>query len=88
MTKKPFSPIGCTINYEFDRFLTILRQLYKGLGIIWRQPDEYCLMTAWQLTDRGYQNSDNLQYNTLGRWVDRLIDQASDGSSIILIDWK
>ena len=26
---------------------------------------------------------DNLQYNTLG-----LIDQASDGLSIILIDWK
>ena len=30
--------------------------------------------------------SDNLQYNTLGRWVDRLIDQVSDGPSIILID--
>ena len=30
--------------------------------------------------------SDNLQYNTLGRWVVRLIDQASDGPSIILID--
>ena len=30
--------------------------------------------------------SDNLQYNTLGCWVDRLIDQASDGPSIILID--
>ena len=30
--------------------------------------------------------SDNLQYNTLGRWVDRLINQASDGPSIILID--
>ena len=27
--------------------------------------------------------SDNLQYNTLGRWDDRLIDQASDLSSII-----
>ena len=30
--------------------------------------------------------SDNLQYNMLGRWVDCLIDQASDGPSIILID--
>ena len=29
--------------------------------------------------------SDNLQYNMLGRWVDHLIDQPSDGSSIILI---
>ena len=27
--------------------------------------------------------SDNLQYNTLGRWDDRLIDQASDVPSII-----
>ena len=24
----------------------------------------------------------------LGHWVDHLIDQASDGQSIILIDWK
>ena len=32
------------------------------------------------------KKSDNLQYNTLGRWVTRLIDQASDGPSIILID--
>ena len=28
----------------------------------------------------------NLQYNMLGPWVDRLIDQSSDGASIILID--
>ena len=27
--------------------------------------------------------SDNLQYNTLGRWNDRLIDQASDVPSMI-----
>ena len=31
---------------------------------------------------------DNLQYNTLGRWADHLINQVSDGPSIILIDWK
>ena len=30
--------------------------------------------------------SDSLQYNTLGCWVDRRINQASDGPSIILID--
>ena len=34
----------------------------------------------------GYLKSDNLQYNKLGRWVDHLIDQASEGPSIILID--
>ena len=30
--------------------------------------------------------SDNLQYNMLGRWVDRLIDQASDGPSTYYFD--
>ena len=30
--------------------------------------------------------SDNFQYDTLGRWVVRRIDQASDGPSIIFID--
>ena len=32
-----------------------------------------------------HQKSNNLQYNPLGLG---LIDQASDGPSIILIDWK
>ena len=36
-------------------------------------------------TDLPYK-SYNLQYNTLDRWVDCLIDQTSDGPSIILID--
>ena len=31
---------------------------------------------------------DNLQNNMLALWVDRLIDQASDGPSIILIFLK
>ena len=33
-----------------------------------------------------FQKTDNLQYYNLGCWVDCLRDQASDGSSIILID--
>ena len=36
----------------------------------------------------GHHKSDNLQYNTLGCWIERLIDQVSDGPSIILKDWK
>ena len=32
---------------------------------------------------KGDIKSDNLQYNTLGRWDNRLIDQASDVPSII-----
>ena len=35
------------------------------------------------LQARKHIKSDNLQYNTLGRWDDRLIDQASDVTSII-----
>ena len=34
----------------------------------------------------GYLKFKNLQYNKLGRWVDRLNDQASEGPSIILVD--
>ena len=31
--------------------------------------------------------SDNLQYNTVGRWVDGTIVPPSDGPMFILIDW-
>ena len=34
------------------------------------------------------KKSDNLQYNMLGRWVDHLINQASNNPSSILIDKK
>ena len=33
-------------------------------------------------------NFHNFQYNTLGPWVNHLIDQASDGQIIVFIDWK
>ena len=48
--------------------------------LIQKDPDSF----SWSIVP--YLISDNLQYNTLGRWVDRLIDQASDGPSILLID--
>ena len=32
--------------------------------------------------------SDNLQYNKVGRWVNRTIVQLSDGPMFILIDWE
>ena len=50
----------------------------------------YPLITMGQktfsFTAEGIVQSDNLQYNTLGCWIDCLIDQTSDGPSIILID--
>ena len=32
--------------------------------------------------------SDNLHYNTVGRWVDETIVLLSDGPMFILIDWE
>ena len=32
--------------------------------------------------------SENLQYNTLGQWVDGAIVPPSDGPMFILIDWE
>ena len=58
-------------------------------------PHEGFLFVKWvfhmfnQILDHsnaGDQKSDDLQYNTLGRWVDGLIDQVSDDPSIIWID--
>ena len=31
---------------------------------------------------------DNLQYNTVGRWVDGTIVPPSDGPMFILVDWE
>ena len=63
--------------------------------------DVFTKADAWQLRDWTierenttlvgmhtciYLKSDNLQYNILGRWVDCLVKQVSDGPGIILID--
>ena len=61
------------------RICTLLRPRWLGNAV----DDAY---TLWSENQKKGQKSDNLQYNTLGRWVDRLIDQVSDGPSIILID--
>ena len=34
------------------------------------------------------QESDNLQYNTVGRWNDGMIIPPSDGPMFIFIDWE
>ena len=41
------------------------------------------MMSKFQIIYDQNLKSDNLQYNTLGRWDERLIDQASDVPSII-----
>ena len=35
-----------------------------------------------------YFKSDNLQYNTMERWINRTIVPPSDGPRFILIDWE
>ena len=49
------------------------------------QNDAQCVTTRLE-KPFSLLKSDNLQYNMLGRWVDRLSDQASVGPSINLID--
>ena len=39
-----------------------------------------------QISSGPFCKPNNLQYNTLGHWVDCLINHMSDGPSIILID--
>ena len=45
-----------------------------------------CICVSFCLYGKDGLKSNNLHYNTLGRWVDHLIDQETDGLSIILID--
>ena len=40
------------------------------------------------LTWVSFKKSDNLQYNTMGRWDDRTIVPPFDGWIIFLIDWE
>ena len=47
---------------------------------------KYCQRNIEEFVSIELYKSDNLQYNMLGHRVDHLIDQASDGPSIILID--
>ena len=93
----------CAVQTKFDRNYSLLLTycisvFYATCDMIFRvpSPTPLCSIKGQSYTFhwRGYLElssdlkPDNLQYNTLGRWVDRLIDQASDGPSIILIDWK
>ena len=48
----------------------------------------FYVLQSFNFTQPKILKSDNLQYNTLDCWVNPLSDQASDGPSIILKDWK
>ena len=47
-----------------------------------------CLFWVLHRKECSFYTSDNLTIFNIIRWVDRLMNQASDGSTIILIDWK
>ena len=68
----------------FVAFLSFRANSASKLGQMAKNPPEIEIKRSGKLTDHTLK-SDNLQYNTLGRWVDRLHNQASDGPSIILI---
>ena len=49
-----------------------------------------CLLpdiTVYRLDSKTLKTN-NLQYNTVGRWVDGTIVPSSDGPMFILIDWE
>ena len=52
--------------------------------LIWNQ--EFCQDAPNQV--QGDLKSDNLQYNTMERWIDGTIVPPSDGPRFILIDWE
>ena len=55
-------------------FSTLYETFFRQIGLV-------CCQSSLMPKGRDFK-SDNLQYNTLGRWDDRLIDQVSDVPSI------
>ena len=87
---KPFSELF-TNNFfgiTFVAFICTQSILPSRYSIVICLPITYALSSIGPNHFVQAQNMkyDNLQYNTLGRWFDRLINQAFDGPSIILID--
>ena len=88
-----FAEAGTSIaTTQFEKS-SILAEMGDQLGkedqsggtVDWPQKHRYQL--GWViLADCRQKKSDNLQYDVMGRWIDCLIDQASDGPSIILIN--
>ena len=61
-------------------------ELVKEVEESWLEMNILGWSTSVQEVGFWLLKSDKLQYNMLGLWVDRLIVQASDGPSIIMID--
>ena len=61
-------------------------ELVKEVEESWLEMNILGWSTSVQEVGFWLLKSDNLQYHTLGLWVDRLIDEASDGPSIIMIN--
>ena len=68
---KPLLILSTTLQLLFSCLQ--LSYLLHKTALFWQNKREYIV------------KSDNLQNNKLGCWVDRLIDQASDSQSIILM---
>ena len=77
----PLITLSPFVALPFPGILILVPKLCCNRGCV-----QCSVHNAKPFLPRFYLKSDNLQYNTLGRWVDRLINQLSDGPSIILID--
>ena len=77
------------LGYNLIIFSTISSELWGSV-----KPRIFCLHSNVLSNTILLENQDlllkshNLQYNMVGRWVDRKIFPQSDGPMFILIDWE
>ena len=69
------------------------RSALKSYNIGEGGPQQFKREPTWRVKSilslgRGKYKSDNLQYNTVGRWVDGTMDLPSDGPMFNLINWE
>ena len=67
---------------QVEKEIAVKSEKIDKMTIIFTQNNNFGLFSVKVI------KTNKLQYNMLGRWVDRHIDQVYDGPSIILIDWK
>ena len=78
----------CKLNISLEVRTAMLFKLKLNGGI----PVECGSLEKWadilRMKSFTFLKSDNLQYNTMERWIDGKIVLPSDGPRFILIDWE
>ena len=91
-----------TMATNDDKKRNIARALHNGVNLFMKLQLNFHILLIWQDFDeiifqihllsfdqedyKGALKFDNLQYNSMGRWVNRMIVSPFDGPMFILID--